>query len=446
MTGLTRRETLAALGSVGVGTLAGCTREEPSFWDDPPNFDATDLGDATAEPVPDRASLLPVVLDGSVVDSFTDRVTRLLEPIPDPLSRDRLPNGAFRSHIETRRDDARETLDAAAEQTPALTGAETLADARGYAADAVGTWAAVTTGGDPGAVTQPVSRVRRDAEQLADDLPDLAADPQEGVVVYGAFQRPLDVAIRSDLGPSPSTVASAADPLRTGDVVGTVERVVAQSEAIQHLRDRYVEQLDEPTPVDGELAAAVETLGPMLEDRLLEPHDAEPRYPTDPPRRGAFINDTDLPRDAPSVRLLRRRRNEFYRELRFDPTPTREYIPDRTATALRRAYLTLVHLETFEEVGERINGDDEMFPATGEAVSETRSTAMGDLRRLLAAQSPLENWLGNRLRDIVHEGDAELEGSDDPRAAATAYTDYQWVSIAAAVAPDVTETFHEILA
>ncbi|WP_280536938.1 hypothetical protein [Halopenitus sp. POP-27] len=481
-----RRSVLSGIGSAAIGALcaagstsvAGCTeRSNRSVWDDPPAFDPAGLGSVREASAPDRPALVPVPFDPDVADRFRDRTRSLLAPIPDPLSADTLPNGAVRGRIREKRAAARsaladhERLRERRSPPPALSVTDRLVAARGHAAEAVGTWAAVTEHGAPADVTRSVDATLGTIESFGGTLPGPARTVHEGVAVYGAIERWLDVARRSTLVPGTDTVAGAANPLRTGSIVGDVETVQARIDAGRHLRDRYtaLPAVAEDGSSDGVSADAVETaivdaletLAPRIEDRLLELHGAdapeELEHPIRYPDADVYRERTSLPRDAPSVRLLSRRMGEFFDEARFDPIALPGFSTTHPATRLRRTHRTLAHLEAFDVLGEHLAAGEPFLPADGAKIRSAREGAINAIESIASSEAPLDRWLARRLVGSLDRADERLAdatearvdadpSTDDLRPIADVYAEYRWIGILVGTVPGATATVADALA
>jgi len=428
---LTRRGALAAAGTLALGgCLDGGRGRDRGFWDDPPSLDTSGVSGAIETPVPDRPRLVPVSIGGEVSASFADRVDRLLAPIPEPLTATALPNGAIREQITESRDAAREALPASGESATPLRRAERFATARGHAATAVGTWAGVTTEGDPRAVTESVGTVRNRAGSTLDTLPGGASTPLAGAAVYGPIERWLDTALRRDLVGGSAGVDESANPLRAGETVGEVERVRSHVEVGRHLRDRYEGSLAEPEAVAAPLREAAERVGAEVGERLRELHGGDTERLRQNPGTDAFLGDRPIPRDAPSVSLLSRASYRTFEDLWFDPVPIDDWTPDHPATALTRTALARVRLRALDALAARIEDGETLFPADAAAVEEGRDGAIRSVDALVTSENPLERWLGAQFRTLFAERDAALAESDpDPRAVARAVATYRWVEL-----------------
>lgn len=428
---LTRRGALAAAGALAFG---GCLdgRRRRRFWDDPPSLDTTAVSGAVETPVPDRPRLVPVSIERGVSSALAGRVDRLLEPLPDPLTAETLPNGAIREQITSGREDARDALPAPGESLTPLRRAERAATARGHAATAAGTWAAVTTEGDPGGVTADVGTVRRRVAETLGTLPGAASDPLAGAGVYGPIERWLDTALRRDLVGGSVGVAEGADPLRTGETVGDIERVYSYVEIGRYLRDRYRHSLAEPRTVGEPLRDGAERVGAEIGDRLRELHGGDTDRLRRAPGIDAFLDDRPVPRDAPSVSLLSRANYRTFEDLLFDPVPIDDWTPDHPATALTRTALAGVRLRALDALAAEIETGETMFPADAAAVGEARDAAVRSVERLATSANPLARWLAIQFRPLFDERDAALARSDPRvRAVAEAFGTYRWIELVA---------------
>ena len=440
---LTRRDALAAAGAVALGSIAGCSGRgsEPRFWDDPPSLDVAAVPREFDEPVPEPPRLVPVDVEPAVADAFADRVDRLLDPIPDPLTAETLPNGEIRERIETERAAAREALPASDESLPPLRAAERYAAARDRAATAVGTWAAVTVEGDPEAVAADIGTVRRRAYDTLSSLPGPAADPRAGAAVYGPIERWYDESRRRTLVGGGAGPEERANPLRVGEAVGDVERVQSHVEAGRYLRDRYRSSLDDPVSVAEPLRREAERLGAEIGDRLRELHGEEAERIRSNPGDDAFLDDRPVPVDAPSVSLLSTAAYRTFEDLRFDPVPLGDYTPDHPATALTRTVLARVRFRGLDAVASRIEGDEAMFPPDGAAVGAARDAAIESAATLAASENPLDRWLAARFLPLFDEPDGDLTSDDrSARRVVEAYTAYRWIETVTREARTVTES------
>lgn len=428
---LTRRGALAAAGALAFGgCLDGRRAQGRGFWDDPPSIDTTGVSEAIETPVPDRPRLVPVSIGSGVSAALAGRVDRLISPIPDPLTAETLPNGAIREQIAEGRDAARDALPTSEESLTPLRRAERFATARGHAATAVGTWAAVTTEGDPRGVTADLGTVRNRVSETLGTLPGDASGPLAGAAAYGPIERWLDTALRRDLVGGSAGIADGADPLRAGEAIGDVERVQSHVEVGRHLRDRYRESLADPRAVGAPLREAAERVGAEIGDRLRELHGGDTDRIRGSPGADAFLDDRPIARDAPSVSLLSRANYRTFEDLRFDPVPVDDWTPDHPATALTRTALARVRLRALDALAARIEDGETMFPADAAEVGEARDAAIRSVEGLTTGSNPLARWLGTQFRPLFAERDAALAGSDpEARAAAEAFAAYRWIGL-----------------
>ena len=443
---LTRRDALAAAGAVALGSLAGCAGagSERRFWDDPPSLDVDAVPREVGEPVPERPRLVPVDFDPGVAAAFTDRVDRLLSPIPEPLTAERLPHGGFRERIETERAGAREALPRGGETLPPLEAAERYATARERAATAVGTWAAVTVAGDPTAVAPDLGTVRRRASETLRELPGPAADPLAAAAVYGPFERWYDVARRRTLVGGGVGPADRANPIRVGDAIGDVERVQSHVEAGRYLRDRYAASLDDPVSVAEPLRREMNRVGRAVGDRLRELHGEEAEDLRRNPGTEAFVDDRAVARGAPSDALLSSAVYRSFDGMWFDPVAFGDYEPDNPATGLTRTALAWTRLRALDAVASRIEGGETMFPADPAAVGDAREAAVESAASLAGSENRLARWLATEFRTLFDEPDGALAAADrTARSTVEAYTRYRWIEIVTGEARSVAESVAE---
>ncbi|ELZ44670.1 hypothetical protein C463_06917 [Halorubrum californiense DSM 19288] len=440
---LTRRDALAATGAVALGSLAGCSgRGEPRFWDDPPSFDVEAVPREFDEPVPDSPRLVPVDVEPAVEGAFADRVDRLLSPVPEPLTAERLPNGEIREQIVTERTAARDALPGPGKSLPPLRAAERYAAARGHAATAVGTWAAVTVEGDPTAVAPDVGTVRRRASETLDELPGPAADPPAGAAVYGPIERWYDEARRRTLVGSGPT--DRANPLRTGEGAGDVERVQSLIEAGRHLRNRYAASLDDPVSVAEPLRREMNRLGRAVGDRLRDLHGEGVEDLRRYPGTEAFVDGRAVARGAPSASLLSTAVYRSFDDMRFDPVAFGDYEPDHPATGLIRTALAWTRLRALDDVAARVEDGETMFPDGPGAVGAARSAAVESAASLAESENPLDRWLATEFLPLFAEPDGALAAGDrSARSTVEAYTAYRWIEAVTVEARTVTQSVRD---
>ncbi|WP_424015234.1 hypothetical protein ACOZ35_04360 [Halorubrum xinjiangense] len=439
----TRRRALAAAGAVALGSLAGCSGRgrEPRFWDDPPSLDVEAVPREFNDPIPDSPRLVPVDVEPAVERAFADRVDRLLSPIPEPLTAETLPNGEIREQIETERAAAREASPGSEESLPPLRAAERYATARDHAATAVGTWAAVTVEGDPEAVAADIGTVRRRASDTLEELPGQATDPLAGAAVYGPIERWYDESRRRTLVGGRAGPASRANPLRTGESIGDVERVQSYVEAGRYLSDRYRDSLADPVPVAEPLRRGAERLGAEIGDRLRALHGGETDRLRSSPGTEAFLDDRPVARDAPSVSLLSTATYRTFEDLRFDPVPVDDYVPDHPATAFTRTLLARVRFRGLDALASRIEDGEAMFPADAEAVGAARSAAIESTTTLAGSEDPLDRYLATRFLPLFAVPDGTLAAGDrNARSTVEAFTAYRWIETVTDEARTVTES------
>ncbi|TKX58958.1 hypothetical protein EXE44_05275 [Halorubrum sp. SS7] len=445
---LTRRGALAAAGGVALGSLAGCLGggSDPRFWDDPPSLDVAAVPREFDGSVPERPRLVPVDVESAVASAFADRVDRLLSPIPEPLTAETLPNGEFREQIATEQAAAREALPGRPASLTPLEAAERYATAREHAATAVGTWAAVTVEGDPTAVAPDLGTVRRRASETLRELPGPAADPLAAAAVYGPMERWYDVARRRTLVGGGVGPADRANPLRTGDAIGEVERVQAHVEAGRYLRDRYAASLGDSASVAEPLRREMSRIGREVGDRLRELHGEGVEDLRHNPGTEAFVDERAVDRGAPSDALLSSAVYRSFDGMWFDPVAFGDYVPDNPATGLTRTALAWTRLRALDAVASRVEEGDAMFPDDPAAIGDAREAAVESASSLAGSENPLARWLATEFLALFDEPDGAVAAADRTvRSTVEAYTRYRWIEIvtgeALAVAASVADLF-----
>ncbi|MEY7848219.1 hypothetical protein AB7C87_03345 [Natrarchaeobius sp. A-rgal3] len=443
---LTRRRALATAGTlVGTLALAGCTTES-RYWESPPSFDDDGLASVTDRAIPDRPAVIPVDVADDRRRAFADRVDELLEPIPDPLTVDTVPNGEIREGITGEREAARSCIVEMEDATTTLDTASAAADACEHAGRAAGVWAAVSTAHALEDVTLSERALSNEMSQYADDLPGEAPEPLEGAVVYGPIESWLDTARRSTLV-GRSSIGNRANPIREGAAVGDVERIRAEIDAGEHLRDRYVEGLDRPRSIEEDLEVALEELAPDVRDRFLEFHGEEDlERPWMAPSADDVL-ESDRPRDHPGVRLFSSAMYGLFDEIRFEPVAWPEMSVDHPAHRLRTTHWALAGLEALERIGDRVDDGDELFPGDADELRGNRNAAIDAVDDLLGSGAPLEGWSAWRLVGRFADPDELVApGVDaDPREIAEANGDYVWIATMARTAVEASSVVESAL-
>lgn len=438
----------AAIALIGGTALAGCSSlGDDDFWDDPPPFDATDLGSVTDRPTPGRPDPIPVAVGGKRRRAFEERVARFLDPIPAPLTAATLPNGEIRAEIATGRTDAEDALERMAGTTDTLSAVAAAADACQRAATAAGIWAAVTVAGDPAAIAPSASELSGRASDLRIALPGPSAGPQEGAVVYGSIEGWIDEARRTTLAARPS-VESKPDPLRAGRLVGELERVRAEVAAGEYLLDRYAGSLDRPRPIEDALASAVTGLAPRAKARFEQIHDGSvERLRSRAPDVDALI-DRPYRRDEPGVRLLAEKLYGFFDEVGFVPIAWPGGGSEYASLRVRNTHWALAVLDALEALGARVDGGDALFPRDAGTVRAARSRAIDAVGGLARSASPLERWMAWRLVPAFDgpDGTVGTAAGSDRRTIAGAFGEYVWIEIVARSVPDATPVVASALA
>lgn len=264
----TRRQLLAGIGTGVTTALAGCVfRDGPAADDetiDPSTFD----GEIPAITVP--LSPLPVSLPETTVDRHRTRARELFDSVPSDPS---IPNGAVAARLQREREHVRERLEEGSEAAETIDVLDDWRNARGDAANLVGTYRAATGSDDGDRVTRRRRQVRTALGEFVADLEYRAGDPVEAVLVYATIETTLGSVRRRvrPMDPYPTSPLSAVE--RAGDAVEAVEDAVAGLADAQVVHETYLSERDGPDEHWSQLIDASRVLD-MATHRTREPIEA----------------------------------------------------------------------------------------------------------------------------------------------------------------------------
>ena len=423
----TRRAVLGVLGAAAAG---GCLDLGTGF----------DPGAANLDPVFERAApsppqVLPVSLGSAYPGTVRSRVADLLDPVPEPLSRATVPNGAVRTAVIEEREAARSALQTMAEADGPLAVLEAGIRARTRAATCAGAWALLSTRDSP-------SRLQDTGEEsgltgLDDAIPGPAGSPQAGVVVYAVPERWL----RDSRTGDPPETAGAVPPIAVGRAVGADERTRARIDAGHALRDRYEAGLEAASPVESDLVAATEALGPVLDRRLRAGFGGSvpERHVTDGTIE-AVVGES-VARDRPRGDLLADRLDAILDALADRPTAMDPASLTYPALSLRVTHRVLAALGATRLLADRIASRDRVSVEAVATVRRRREAAIEAIETLAGDASPLESWQVRRLLASLAVVDSRLQTVDQSAALLERVTvAYGWHRMLAEAVPDATGT------
>ncbi|ELZ12814.1 hypothetical protein C478_09394 [Natrinema thermotolerans DSM 11552] len=422
-----RRALLGTVGSLAV-SLAGCSAL--------PGFSASLDGDRLAALVDDTDR--PTVSHGlglSVTDEYrrasARRVEMLLEPIPEPIGTETVPNGVIRRRLESNREDAREHANAAADEPTIGARLERLRLARRSAADAAGIWAAIDEGRTRSEILEATDAQRTSLESFDEERVFLVgSDPIAAVWTHADVASLLDTA--ADELASVSDVDEPAPSLAVGAMAARLEAGRAAFEDASHVYETLVDSLE-----DAERAALSEAAASLADRRsdrrevLPDPLSADPHE---------YV-DRDIEPESTSATVLEFALYEI--EAAGDDIPVGE-----PARYVRDAARNLVAIEGFERLRSRIETGDPIVIETVDDVADRRNDAITAIESLLEAGA-LERWVASNLCERLERADQLLREatgqSVELNAVRTPVALYCLTAGMARATPDIVAVLREVL-
>jgi len=240
-----RRTVLAALGTAGVTSLAGCSKLP--LWGRDDRADVSVPADAI-EPIPWPDAPFPVAVS-SIPDPHRERTRELLAEVPtDPT----VPNGAITEELRSDRERAAGRLEDAIDDPWPTDQLSEWRSRRNAAATVQGAYRAATGEDDAVTVAERRQAVRNDLSSFSAAHEYRASTPVEAVLVHAPIEDLL-TDCRRYVRPDPRYPAiPVADPFQAGDAVGNVERARATLTDAQRLREVYLtERSDTPSQWGG---------------------------------------------------------------------------------------------------------------------------------------------------------------------------------------------------
>lgn len=269
---MNRRRLLGAVASGLAVGLAGCSQLDDE-GSELTRFVVDDVEPILSEPLPEVPRAAPVEPDPEAIEAERENVEQLLDPVPDTVTADDVPNGVIREGIQAARDGAEESLREAESDDLALDGLRETRTARRQAREANVAY---------GAIDGDVTR-----EELDDERRERTA----------ALDRRLDE--RAYVGEDPHRTLSLAhrietdryeaknradrfqrgedNVLRLGEFAAEVEFAAATLDVTDHLDKAHEERLDDSQSFTEAFEEALdESLDRTEEyDRLLDDEPAE---------------------------------------------------------------------------------------------------------------------------------------------------------------------------
>ncbi|SFG91264.1 hypothetical protein SAMN04488063_3265 [Halopelagius inordinatus] len=261
----TRRGALALLGS---SLLAGCSGLGIQSGNDGPELGASALREVTEGSLPSLPRTLPVEISPAFLGDRESWPRIALDGVPAPLDSEDVPNGAIRERMSRERASARDALDRADAAESELQRLDALGDAREHAANLLGAWEAIENGLTRNAVVREAASVRDDLSAFADRWTYLGADPVRSALVHGELEsrvRRADRFLSSELERGRRRY-DPENPLAVGEAAATIEAARTNVAAADHIYDRFVDSLADPTNLRRRFAGAGETLAGRLRE------------------------------------------------------------------------------------------------------------------------------------------------------------------------------------
>ncbi|MGQ4556640.1 hypothetical protein [Halobellus sp. GM3] len=251
-----RRTVLAALGTVGVAGLAGCS--SVPFWDgrDDERDDVSLSADAV-EPVAWPPSPFPVAVPPTLAEGHRERARELLATVPSDPS---VPNRSIAAEIRSDRERVSNRLAEAVEEPWPTEGLGEWRGRVGSAATVRGTYRAATGESDADAVPARSAAVREELGAFVAGHEYRAASPLDAVLASAPIER-LVADCRRRVRPNPAYPTDPLSrPFQAGEAVGRVELARAALGDARGLREAHLTARDDPTPQWAALIDATDRL------------------------------------------------------------------------------------------------------------------------------------------------------------------------------------------
>lgn len=347
-----RRTVLAALGTAGVTSLAGCSTLP--FRDRDTGADVSVPADAV-EPVSWPDSPFPVAVP-SIPEPHRERTRELLAEVPTDPS---VPNGAIAEELRSDRERAGDRLVESVDESWPTDQLAEWRSRRNAAAAVQGAYRAATGEDDAATVTERRQTVRDELSSFVAAHEYRASTPAEAVLVHTPIEDLL-ADCRRYIRPAPAYPATpVADPFQAGDAVGNVERARATLSDAHRLREVYLTERSET---------------PSQWDRLIETSDRL-RYAVGRTRSSVeeFLEVDESPFDADlegtAGRWLFSKASRRVTLLADGHESSRD--DGDYATAIIEAGRALAAIDALRTTIEGIRDETYQEPATADAITRT---------------------------------------------------------------------------
>ncbi|WP_115865029.1 serine/threonine-protein kinase [Halorussus litoreus] len=407
-TSATRRGFLALAGAA---SLAGCNEFGLSSEDEPPKIDGEAFADALSADPPTVAETLPVDVEQSHLDASADHARDLLSSVPAPFDDEEIPNGAIRDELSRRYEDASAELDDARD---APTDAETmvrLRDARGNARGVAAGWEAIDDGLTRADVLDTVPDLRDDIDAFRHQWRYVGSEPVRTVLAHGQVEELVAYAVGRSRGAAERSRAMPEDPTTVAELAGRIGEARAALDDAEYVFERYADSLDDPRDVRDGLQAAGEDLTATLDDRRASLPDG------DPGDASSFV-DRDIEGTPVAVAL-----EDLYRGFEYADGIDEERATGRRASVVLSAHETLVRMEAFESLRERVANDEHVTVESSEDVRRIRERAFEAVEEAVESGDELTLRLVAAISGDFEYVEDELGGYADDDEVSVAWLD-----------------------
>lgn len=419
---VTRRGVLAAVGATA---LAGCSGFETSGSD--PKLDRSELPEVPEHPDPPVVTELPITVSETYASDQIESVHSDLASVPTPLGPEEIPNGSVRESVVDAMADARSALTAASRAGSPSESVSRLARARGDAAVAAGTWAAIE-----GRLTaDDVAERRRSHDQrrsdFAGDREYVGTDPIRATAIHATVDGWLDRAAVDDDNHGEPRV------LQVGTAAGDVASGQSYLAAASDLHSRHRAALPEDPPsVREPLDRASERLADLVAERRGEL----------PAEDAAMAVDGDREAAQRTAWLL----DDLYDDATYPEVPG-EY---RLAEGIVVATRLLATLGAFETVRRAVDDGERYTVERARELRQRRTAARSALEGAVRDSSaPLLARLAleGAVRDYVWNDERVRENDyrSRPSAYSREYQTYVQVEAFASAVPPAVESARRAL-
>jgi hypothetical protein len=288
--GSTRRRVLAGLGTTAAAAsataLAGCATLPGTGNDEPLEFHTSELPDVPDDPGPALWPTYPVTIPPAHLRDAQRRTNDMLESLPTPLGKRRIPNGHVREHLTDAAVHARTHLDDAVTAPTQRASLQFIREARQRARYAAAGWAAIDDGLTEREVRDAADAVQRRAIDAHEDHAYVGTDPVPATVVHASLESLY--AFATDPVDSP-THDAAQRVLHVAGIAGDAERARAALADATTVRERFRRaQPDDASSLRDTFASASDAMA----DRVRAAAADLPRDDAARDVEGADIEDT----------------------------------------------------------------------------------------------------------------------------------------------------------